>query len=107
MFTTNTTLKKHVILAGRLESSHREVTHRIAMPSMDAGFRPPCRNDALRKIRLLRVNTVRTTLQKHVIPAGRLETSHKEVTHCITMPSMDAGFRIPCRNDALINKGQN
>jgi len=47
-----------------------------------------------------------TSLRKYVIPAGKLESSHREVTRRIAMPSMDAGFRPPCRNDALINKGQ-
>jgi len=35
----------HVIPAGKLVSSHRDGTHRTTMPSMSAGFRPPCRND--------------------------------------------------------------
>jgi len=49
---------------------------------------------------------INKNLQITVIPAGMLESSHKEVTHWITMPSMDSGFRLACRNDAFINNGQ-
>ena len=45
---------------------------------------------------------INTSLQITVIPAGKLESSHREVTQGITMSSMDSGFRPPCRNDGLI-----
>ncbi len=81
MFTNNINPQIHVIPAGRLESSHKEVIHRTTMPSMGAGFRPPCRN----------VRTIKASVT----------TEHTEKNNLYSVPSV---FSVS--NPALIKAGK-